>query len=96
MRNPGGQLGDNRRRAPGHRHDHGQVPREPTGEAQVSTCQRTTLVSSDIELSFWQLVVLDWHRLPLNFPRPVADGLLADMFMQPGKLLEGPSECSGK
>src|SRR5258707_15818559 len=35
---------------------------------------------------FCQLVVLDWRRLPLNFPRPAADSLLADTFMQPGNL----------
>jgi hypothetical protein len=33
-----------------------------------------------------QLVVLDRRRLPLNFPRPAAGGLLADTFMQPGNL----------
>ena len=37
---------------------------------------------------FCQLVVLDWRSLPLNFPRPAADGLLADTFMQPGNLPE--------
>jgi hypothetical protein len=35
---------------------------------------------------FYQLAVLDWLRLPLNFPRPAADGLRADTFMQPGNL----------
>src|SRR5271169_1547163 len=35
---------------------------------------------------FCQLVVLDRCRLPLNFPWPAADGLLADTFMQPGNL----------
>jgi hypothetical protein len=35
---------------------------------------------------FCQLVVLDWRRLPLNFPRPAADSLLVDTFMQPGNL----------
>jgi hypothetical protein len=35
---------------------------------------------------FCQFVVLDWRRLPLNFPRPAADSLLADTFMQPGNL----------
>jgi hypothetical protein len=35
---------------------------------------------------FCQLVVLDRRRLPLNFPRPAADALLADTFMQPGNL----------
>jgi hypothetical protein len=35
---------------------------------------------------FCQLAVLDPRRLPLNFPRPAADGPLADTFMQPGNL----------
>jgi hypothetical protein len=35
---------------------------------------------------FCQLVVLDRRRLPLNIPRPAADGLLANTFMQPGNL----------
>jgi hypothetical protein len=35
---------------------------------------------------FCQLVVLDRRRLPLNFPRPAADGPLANTFMQPGNL----------
>ena len=35
---------------------------------------------------FCQLVVLDRRRLPLNFPRLAAGGLLADTFMQPGNL----------
>src|SRR5258705_12931899 len=35
---------------------------------------------------FCQLVLLDRRRLPLNFPRPAADGPLADTFMQPGNL----------
>jgi hypothetical protein len=43
-------------------------------------------VSYDIELSFCQLVVLDWRPLPLNFPRPAADSLPANTFMQPGSL----------
>jgi hypothetical protein len=38
-------------------------------------------LSYDIEFPFCQLVVLDRRRLPLNFPRPAADGLLADTFM---------------
>ena len=46
----------------------------------------TTVVSYDIDFLFCQLVVLDRHRLPLNFPRPAADGLTPDMFMQPGNL----------
>jgi hypothetical protein len=41
---------------------------------------------------FCQLVVLDRRRLPLNFPRPAADGLLADTFMQPGNLPKRSSE----
>lgn len=35
---------------------------------------------------FCQLVVLDRCRLPLDFPRPAADSLLAHTFMQPGNL----------
>ena len=38
------------------------------------------------DFPFCQLVVLDRRRLPLNFPRPAAGGLLADTFMQPGNL----------
>ena len=46
---------------------------------------------------FCQLVVLDWRRLPLNFPRPAADSLLADRFMQPGNLPKrSPSTLTGK
>jgi hypothetical protein len=37
---------------------------------------------------FCQLVVLDRRRLPLNFPRPAADGPLAETFMQPGESAE--------
>ena len=40
------------------------------------------------DFPFCQLVVLDWRRLPLNFPRPAADGPLADTFMQPGESAE--------
>ena len=39
-----------------------------------------------LNFPFCQLVVLDRRRLPLNFPRPAAGGLLADTFMQPGNL----------
>jgi hypothetical protein len=44
----------------------------------MRTCPMTS------NFPFCQLVVLDRRRLPLNFPRPAADGPLADTFMQPG------------
>src|SRR5258708_38861279 len=44
-------------------------------------------VSYDIELSFLPISRARLaRRLPLNFPRPAADSLLADTFMQPGDL----------
>jgi hypothetical protein len=53
-------------------------------------------LSSDVELSFCQLTVLDRRRLPLNFPRPAADCPLADMFMQPENLLKRSPERSDR
>jgi hypothetical protein len=46
----------------------------------ASSCPMTS------NFPFCQLAVLDWSRLPLSFPRPAADGLLAGTFMQPGNL----------
>ena len=59
-----------------------------TGHEGLRKCARSTGRRCPMTSNFpsCQLVVLDQRRLPLNFPRPAADGLLADTFMQPGNL----------
>ena len=56
----------------------------PSPELRARLMRAGCPMTSDFP--FCHFVVLDWRRLPLNFPRPAADSLIADTFMQPGNL----------
>jgi hypothetical protein len=53
---------------------------------QTQRTGRTRCCPMTSNFHFCKLVVLDRRRLPLKFPRPAADGPLADTFMQAGNL----------
>ena len=63
-----------------------QVRREATAAAIPWLMRFPRRCPMTSNFPFCQLVVLDRRHLPLNFPRPAADGPLADTFMQPGNL----------